>query len=89
MGLRAAALTPNTAANTLGELSWDRSKERSFAGGIAFYLVLDNGLDIVYDIEELIEKIGHEAVAENLNNAGMNSTNSEVGPEKPECVAKQ
>ena len=55
------------------------------AGGTAIYLVL-NRLNIAYDVEELIERIGHERVAENLNNAGMNSTNSEVNSEEPECV---
>ena len=83
--LRAAALTPNTATNTSDELSWDRAKARSLAGGIAIHLV-PNRLDVAYDIEELIERIGHEAVAENLNDAGMNSTNSEVNSEEPECV---
>ena len=41
----------------------------------AIYLVL-NRLDIACDIEELIERIGHEAVAKNLNDAG--SANSGV-----------
>ena len=85
MRLRAAALTPKTAANTSDELSWDRAKARSLAGGIAIYLVLDR-LDITCDIEELIERIGHEAVSENLNDAGMNSKNSEVHSEEPDCV---
>ena len=71
--------------NTADELSWDRAKARSLACGIAIYLVL-NRLDIAFDIEELIERIGHERVAENLNNAGMNSTNSEVNSEEPKCV---
>ena len=35
-------------------------------------------------IEELIERIGHEAVSEYLNNAVMNSTNSEVSSEEPD-----
>ena len=56
---RAAPLTPNTAANTSDELSWDRAKARSFAGGAAICLVL-NRLNIACDIEELIERIGHE-----------------------------
>ena len=55
------------------------------AGGTAIYLVF-NRLNIAYDIEELIERIGHEAVSENLNDAVMNSTNSEVSSEKPEFV---
>ena len=69
-------MTPNTAAttrNTSDELFWDR------AGGMANYLVL-NRLDIAYDIE----RIGHEAVAENLNDAVMNSANSDVSSEEPE-----
>ena len=53
------------------------AKARSLAGGIAIYLVL-NRLDVAYDIEDLIERIGREAVAENLNDAVLNSTNSEV-----------
>ena len=60
-------------------------KARSVAGGIAIYLVL-NRLDVPNDIEELIESIGHERVAANLNNAVMNSTNSEVNSEEPNCV---
>ena len=55
------------------------------AGGTAIYLVR-NRLDVAHDIEELIERIGHEAVAENLNDAVMNSTNSEVSSEEPEFV---
>ena len=43
-------------------------------------------LDIAYGIEELIERTCRERVAENLNNAGMNSTNSEANSEEPECV---
>ena len=81
---RAAPLTPNTAANTSDELSWDRAMARSLAGGTATYLVLDT-LDIANDIEELIERIGHNAVAENLNDV-MNSTNSELSSEEPELV---
>ena len=52
---RAAALTPNTAAttritrDTLDELSWERAKVISLAGGIAIYLVL-NRLNIAYNI---------------------------------------
>ena len=83
--LRAPALTLNTAANTWDELSWDRAEARSLAGGTAIYLVL-NGLNIAYDIEELIDRIGHEAVAENLNDAVMNGTNSEVSSEEPELA---
>ena len=55
------------------------------AGATAIYLVLDR-LDVACDIEELIERIGHGAVAENLNDAGMNSANSEVSSEEPEFV---
>ena len=44
VGLRAAALTPNTAANKSDKLSWDQAKARSLAGGTAIYLVL-NRLD--------------------------------------------
>ena len=55
------------------------------AGGTAVYLVL-NRLYIAFDVEELIGRIGHEAVAENLNDAGMNCANSEVSSEEPEFV---
>ena len=79
VGITWVRLKPKTA----DELSWDRAKARSLAGGIAIYLVL-NRLDIACDIEELIERIGHERVAENLNNARMNSTNSEVNSEEPQ-----
>ena len=85
VGLRAAALTSNTAANTYDELSWVRAKARSFVGDIAIYFVLSR-LVIARDIEELIERIGHERVAENLNNAVMNSTNSEVNSEEPKSL---
>ena len=57
------------------ELSWDRTKARSLAGGIAVYLVLD-WLNIACDIEELTERMSHEAVAKHLNGAGKNSANS-------------
>ena len=67
------------------ELSWDRAKARSLAGGIAIYLVFDR-LNIAYDIEELIERISHEAVAEHLNDAGKNSANLEVSVEEPKFV---
>ena len=67
--------TTRTTRNTSDELSSDRAEARSLAGGRAIYLVL-NRLDIAYDIEELIERIGHEAVAKNLNDAG--SANSGV-----------
>ena len=80
-GITWVTLEPNTA----DDLSWDRTKARSLAGGIAIYLVLDK-LDFAYDIEELIKRIGHGRVAENLNNTVMNSTNSEVNSEEPECV---
>ena len=53
---RAAALTPNTAANTSDETSWDRAEARSWAGGIANSL-MPNRLDIAYDIEEVFERI--------------------------------
>ena len=46
----------------------------------------DQAKNIAYDIEELIDTIGHEAVYENLNDAVMNSTNSEVSSEEPEFV---
>ena len=85
MGLRAAALTPNTAAKTSDELSWDRAQARSLAGGTAIYLAL-GGLDVDWDMEELIERSGQEAVSENLNDAVMNGTNSEVSSEEPEFV---
>ena len=75
----------NTAANTSDGTSWDRAEARSLVGGTAIYHVL-NGLNIAYDIEELIERIGREAVSENLNDAGMNSANSEVSSEEPEFV---
>ena len=71
--LENTAATTKTMRNTSDELSWDRAKVRSLAGGIAIYLVLD-WRNIASDIEELIERIGHERVAENLNNAVMNST---------------
>ena len=74
MGLRAVALTPNTAANTSDELSWDRAQARSLAGGTAIYLAL-NRLDVDWDMEELIERSGQEA-----------GTNSEVSSEEPEFV---
>ena len=45
-----------------------------------------NRRDFACNIEELIERIGHETVVENLNNAVMNSTNPEVNSEEPECV---
>ena len=77
--------TTRTTRNTSDEVSWDRAKARSLAGGTAIYLAL-NRLDIAYDIEELIEGIGDEAVAENLNDAGMKSANSEVSSEEPEFV---
>ena len=50
-GLTWVRLKPSTA----DELSWDRAKARSLAGGIAISLVLDR-LNIAYDIEELIER---------------------------------
>ena len=72
--------------NASDELSWDRVKARSLVGCIAIYLVFDR-LDIAYDIEELIERISHEAVAErHLNDAGKNSANSKVSLEEPEFV---
>ena len=37
-----------------------------------------NRLDSAYDIEELIERIGHETVAENLNNAVINSADKKL-----------
>ena len=49
-------------------------------------LVFDR-LNIACDIEELIERIRHEAVAEHLNDAGKNSANSEVSLEEPEFVS--
>ena len=88
---RAAVLTPNTAAttrttrNTSSELSWDRAKPRSLVGGIGTYLVLKR-LVIANDSKELIERIGHETVDENLNNDVMNNTNSEVNSEEPEFI---
>ena len=56
-GITWVRLKPSTA----DELSWDRAKARSLAGGIAISLVL-RGLNIANDIEELIERIGHERV---------------------------
>ena len=55
------------------------------AGGIALYLVHDR-LNIAFDIEELIERISHGAVAEHLNDAGKNSANSELSLEEPDFV---
>ena len=78
VGQSGTALTPNAAATTSDETSWDRAHARSVAGGTAIYLVLNR-----LDIEELIERIGYEAVVKNLNDAVMNSTNSEVSSEKP------
>ena len=37
----AAALTPETVANTSDEISWDRAWARSLVGVIAIYLVLN------------------------------------------------
>ena len=54
---RAAALTPSTATttrttrNTSAELSWERAKAISLAGGTAICLVLDR-LDIAYNLRE-------------------------------------
>ena len=54
---RAAALTPSTATttrttrNTSDELSWERAKAISLAGGTAICLVLDR-LDIAYNLRE-------------------------------------
>ena len=42
---------------------------------IAIYLVL-NRLDIAYDIKELIERIGHERVPENLNDSSLPSSDA-------------
>ena len=39
-----------------------------------------------YDIEMLIERISHEAVAEHLNDAGKNRANSEESLGEPEFV---
>ena len=55
------------------------------AGDSAIYLVL-NRLAVAYDIEELIERLSHEAVAERLIDAGKNSANLEVNLEEPEFV---
>ena len=52
-----------TTRNTSDEVSWDRAEARSLACGIAFCLVL-NRLDVANDVEELIERVGHEAVSE-------------------------
>ena len=71
-----------TTRNTSDELSWDRANARSLAGGTAIYLVLTR-LDVAHDIEELIERIGHEAVAENLNDAVMNGTDSGLASSLP------
>ena len=46
-----------------------------------------NWLDVACDIEVLIERIGHEAVAENLNNAAMNRADKKLpSSEEPEFV---
>ena len=55
-------------------------------GCIAICLVFDR-LDIAHDIEELIERISHEAVAErHLNDAGKSSASSKVSLEESEFV---
>ena len=69
----------------MNELSWDRAKPRSLAGGMETYLMFKR-LVIADDSQEWIERIGHETVAENLNKAVMNSTHPEVNSEEPECV---
>ena len=78
--------TTRTTRNTSDELSWDRAKARSLAGGTAIYLVL-NRRDFAYNIQELIERIGHETVVENLNNAVMNRVDKKLpSSEEPEFV---
>ena len=62
-----------TTRNALNELSWERAKPRSLADGTETYLVLKR-LVIANDSQELIKRIGHETVNENLNNDVMNST---------------
>ena len=78
-----AALSPNTS----DELSWDRAKPRSLADGTETHLVLKRLL-IADDSQELIKRIGHETVNENLNNDVVNNTNSDlnsgVSSEEPE-----
>ena len=54
-------------------------------GGIGTYLVLKR-LVIANDSKELIERISHETVDENLINDVMNNTNSEVNSEEPEFI---
>ena len=82
---RAAALTPNTAANNSDEISLDLARARSLVGGTAISLVF-NWLDVAFEMEELIERIVHVAIAENLDDAGMSSANSEASSEEPELV---
>ena len=80
-GITWVRLRPKTADG----LPRDGAKSGSLTGVIAIYLILEM-LDIAYDIEELMERIGHDRVAENLNSAGMNSTNSVVNSEESELV---
>ena len=59
------------------ELSWERAKSRSLTDGTETHLVLKR-LVIADDSPELIKRIGHETVNENLINDVMNNTNSDV-----------
>ena len=69
--------TTRTTRNSLIELSWERAKPRSLAGVAETYLMLKR-LIIADDSPELIKRIGHATVDENLNKAVMNNTNSDV-----------
>ena len=66
-----------TTRNALNELSWERAKPRSLADGTETNLVLRR-LVTADDSHELIKRIGHETVNENLNKAVMNDPNSDV-----------
>ena len=92
---RAAALTLDTAAttrttrNTSDDLSWERARAISLAGGTAIYLVLDRP-DIDHNIRRA-NRIGYEALIEtvtaNLNIAVMNSADKKLSSlEEPRFV---
>ena len=45
---------------------------------VALQSISCSWVDVTYDIQELIKRIGHEAVSEMVNDVVINSTNSEV-----------
>ena len=61
----------------MNELSWERVKPGSLADGTEIYIVLKT-LVIADDCQELIKRIGHETVNENLNNDVMKNMKSHV-----------